>query len=92
MMIGRSFVFDNDLGNPESTVASGNNHRRQYAPRMSGHLKGSEVWVDDQSEASQIHNKGYYGVPQSGGSLKLDLMEAVYLVESERLEIGPTAG
>lgn len=55
---------------------------------MSGRLKGSEVWVDDQAEASQIHNKGYYGVPQTGGALKLDLMEALYLVESERLEIG----
>ncbi len=43
--------------------------------------------VEDQSEASQIHNKGYYGVPQSGGSLKLDLMEAIYLEESERLEV-----
>ena len=45
------------------------------------------MWVDDQAEASQIHNKGFYGVPQSGGSLKLDLMEAIYLVESERLEV-----
>jgi tRNA-intron endonuclease len=54
---------------------------------MAGQLKGSEVWVADQAEASQIHNKGFYGVPQSGGSLKLDLMEATYLVESERLEI-----
>ncbi len=54
---------------------------------MAGQLKGSEVWIDDQAEASQIHNKGFYGVPQSGGSLKLDLMEAIYLVESERLEV-----
>jgi len=54
---------------------------------MSGQLRGTEVLVEDQSEASQIHNKGYYGVPQPGGSLKLDLMEAVYLVESERLGV-----
>jgi tRNA-intron endonuclease len=54
---------------------------------MSGQLKDGEVLVEDQAEASQIHNKGFYGVPQSGGSLKLDLMEAVYLVESERLEV-----
>lgn len=64
-----------------------NNYQRQYAARMTGQLKGSDVWVEDQAEASQIHNKGFYGVPQSGGTLKLDLMEAVYLVESERLEI-----
>ena len=54
---------------------------------MTGQLKDSVVWVEDQAEASQIHNKGFYGVPQSGGALKLDLMEAIYLVESERLEI-----
>lgn len=46
-----------------------------------------EVIVTDPAEASQIHNKGFYGVPQSGGGLKLDLMEAVYLVESVRLEV-----
>lgn len=54
---------------------------------MSGQLKGGTVLVEDQTEASQIHNKGFYGVPQSGGSLKLDLIEAIYLVESERLEV-----
>lgn len=50
-------------------------------------MRGSEVLVEDQAEASQIHNKGHYGVPQPGGSLKLDLMEAVYLVESDRLKV-----
>ena len=54
---------------------------------MTGQLHGTEVMVQDQAEASQIHNKGYYGVPQSGGSLKLDLMETIYLVESGRLEV-----
>jgi tRNA-intron endonuclease len=54
---------------------------------MSGQLKGGTVLVENQTEASQIHNKGFYGVPQSGGSLKLDLIEAIYLVESERLEV-----
>lgn len=54
---------------------------------MSGRLLGNEVLVEDQAEASQIHNKGYYGVPQTGGGLKIDLMEAIYLVESERLEV-----
>jgi len=54
---------------------------------MVGVLKDSEVLVEDQAEASQIHNKGYYGAPQPGGSLKLDLMEAMYLVESERLRV-----
>jgi len=54
---------------------------------MAGQLKGAEVRVEDQAEASQVYNKGYYGVPQPGGGLKLDLMEAAYLVESKRLEV-----
>ncbi|OGS51920.1 MAG: tRNA-intron lyase, partial [Euryarchaeota archaeon RBG_13_61_15] len=54
---------------------------------MSGRLTGEHVVVGDQTEASQIHNKGSYGVPQSGGGLKLELMEAVYLVESGRLAV-----
>lgn len=54
---------------------------------MAGQLRGSEVVIEDQAEASQAYNKGYYGVPQTGGSLKLDIMEAAYLVESERLEV-----
>ncbi len=54
---------------------------------MAGQLKGSEVVIEDQTEASQTYNKGYYGVPQPGGSLKMNIMEAAYLVESERLEV-----
>lgn len=54
---------------------------------MPGVLSGRQVIVEDQAEASQIYNKGYYGIPQPGGSLKLDLMEAVYLVECQRLEV-----
>ena len=54
---------------------------------MSGRLTREHVIVEDQTEASQIHNKGSYGVPQSGGGLKLELMEAIYLVESGRLAV-----
>lgn len=54
---------------------------------MAGILQETQVIVSDQAEASQIHNKGYYGIPQPGGALKLDLMEAVFLVESSRLEV-----
>lgn len=54
---------------------------------MAGTLVGDHVIVGDPAEASQIHNKGSYGVPQSGGGLKLELMEAIYLVESERLAV-----
>ena len=54
---------------------------------MPGELVKDSVVVRDQTEASQIYNKGYYGYPQSGGGLELDLLEAVYLVECARLEV-----
>ncbi len=52
---------------------------------MSGELTGDSVIIKDQAEASQIYSKGYYGYPQSGGGLELDLLEAIYLVETDRL-------
>jgi len=54
---------------------------------MPGKLKGDEVLVEDQPEASQLYTKGYFGLPQSGGSLKLDLLEAIYLTEAGKLKV-----
>jgi tRNA-intron endonuclease, archaea type len=54
---------------------------------MPGALVGDSVIIEDPTEASQIYNKGFYGYPRSGGGLELDLLEAVYLVESARLEV-----
>jgi tRNA-intron endonuclease len=45
------------------------------------------VSVDSPAEASTLYNRGYFGVPRSGGTLDLDLLEAVYLVEAGRLEV-----
>jgi len=52
---------------------------------MAGQVVDDHVIIEDQSESSQIYNRGWYGTPQSGGSLKLDLIEALYLLETERL-------
>jgi tRNA-intron endonuclease len=52
-----------------------------------GQLIDDFVIIEDEKEASQIYNKGYYGTPQSGGSLKLSLIEAIYLFEAKRTEI-----
>lgn len=54
---------------------------------MPGELRDARVVVDDSAEASTLYNRGYFGVPQSGGALALSLLEAVYLVESDRLEV-----
>lgn len=54
---------------------------------MPGELRDGRVVVREQAEANRIFNKGRYGRPLSGGSLDLDLVEAVYLVHQGRLEV-----
>lgn len=53
---------------------------------MAGRIAGSEVIVDEQSEATRHYNKGYFG-RMEGSMLHLDIIEATFLVESERLEV-----
>jgi len=54
---------------------------------MAGILKGDSVLMADEKDGSRIYNRGYYGTPQSGGGLKLNLLEALYLLESGRIEV-----
>lgn len=54
---------------------------------MPASIKGKEILVKDEREGSQLYNKGYFGTPQPGGSLKLEIAEALYLLEAGRLEI-----
>ncbi len=57
---------------------------------MAAIFQKDSALIADEAEASRLHNKGCYGEPQSGGSLRLNLLEALYLYESERLVIsGP---
>jgi tRNA-intron endonuclease len=58
-----------------------------FAVAMAGELRDDGVAVDDSAEASTLYNRGYFGVPRSGGGLDLSFLEAVYLVEAERLEV-----
>lgn len=50
-------------------------------------MKGQDIIIEDISEASQIYSKGYFGMPQSGGGLKLSLIESIYLVEAGKLKV-----
>ena len=59
---------------------------------MAGELRGEKVVVDDPAEASALHNRGSYGEPLGGGGLSLTLLEAVYLVETGRLEVRRDGG
>ncbi|HYM39033.1 MAG TPA: tRNA-intron lyase [Thermoplasmata archaeon] len=54
---------------------------------MPGELREGRVTVDDPAEASVLYNRGYFGTPRAGGGLDLAPLEAVYLVEAERLEV-----
>ena len=54
---------------------------------MAGELREDRVSVDDPAEASTLYNRGYFGAPRSGGGLDLSLLEAVYLVEADRLTV-----
>jgi len=54
---------------------------------MAGVLKDNSVLMADEKDGSRIYNRGYYGTPQSGGGLKLNLLEALYLLESGRIEV-----
>ena len=50
-----------------------------------GRLEKGFVVVPSEAEANTLHNKGAFGAPQSGGSLRLDFLEALYLVEVDAL-------
>ncbi len=54
---------------------------------MSGELIDDSVIIVDQKEGSQLFNKGNFGYPKSRGGLELDLVEATFLLECERLEV-----
>ena len=54
---------------------------------MPGELQDDTVVIKDQKEGTQLYNKGNFGYPMRGGGLELDLIEATFLVECDRLEV-----
>lgn len=52
-----------------------------------GTLKGGRIMIRGQKMASQIYNKGYFGDPQPGGGLSLNLIEGTHLASSGRIRI-----
>jgi tRNA-intron endonuclease len=58
-----------------------------WCVKLPGIIDGENIIVEDPTEASQIYNKGYFGNPLSGGGLKLNLIEAIYLTEVGKLTI-----
>ncbi|MDR3074444.1 MAG: tRNA-intron lyase [Candidatus Methanoplasma sp.] len=54
---------------------------------MPGELFEDTVVIKDQTEGTQLYNKGNFGYPMRGGGLELDLIEATFLAECDRLQI-----
>jgi tRNA-intron endonuclease len=54
---------------------------------MPAELMDDHVLITPEDEASQIYNRGYHGEPQSGGALKLTLIEAIWLTELGRISV-----
>ncbi len=52
-----------------------------------GELRDNSVIINDQKQGSRLYNRGYYGTPQSGGGFKLELIEAFYLLDDEKIRI-----
>lgn len=52
-----------------------------------GELKDCSVFINDIREASQTYSKGNFGYPMSGGALELDLVEAAFLLQCNRLNV-----
>ena len=59
---------------------------------MPGELCDDHVMIRDQREASQVYNRGWFGVPQPGGPLRLELVEALFLAENGRLDVVDGSG
>ncbi len=63
---------------------------------MAPYIRNGKVFIEDRKLASTLMNKGSYGQTHSGGNLTLDLIEAAYLLENERITVkrsssGPVA-
>ncbi|MFO7991850.1 MAG: tRNA-intron lyase [Thermoplasmata archaeon] len=54
---------------------------------MPGKIVDDKVLVEDEKEGNTLYNKGYFGVPLSGGGVELTLTEALYLLEAGRLDV-----
>lgn len=52
-----------------------------------GRLVGGKVLVSDEKEANSLYQKGFFGDMGKGGKLTLSLVEAMFLVEKDRLAV-----
>jgi tRNA-intron endonuclease, archaea type len=54
---------------------------------MTAELRADHVWLQEEAEASRLYNKGAFGLPQPGGAIRLDMLEAAHLVEEGKLQV-----
>lgn len=51
-----------------------------------GRFDNGDVIIDDEAQANRLYNKGFFGTPESGNSLRLHAVEACYAMSQERLQ------
>jgi tRNA-intron endonuclease len=51
------------------------------------HFYGKRIIIEDESQASKIHQFGSTGKPLSGGRLQISPVESLYLLEKEKIEV-----
>ncbi len=51
------------------------------------HFYGKRIIIDDESQASRVHQYGSTGKPLSGGRLQLSPIEALYLLEKDKIQV-----
>jgi tRNA-intron endonuclease len=63
------------------------NEGRTVQNNAIGELVSEQVIIKDKKSGSRLYNRGLYGTPLSGGGLALELIEAFFLLDSEKLRI-----
>ncbi|MCJ2534345.1 MAG: tRNA-intron lyase, partial [Candidatus Thermoplasmatota archaeon] len=55
--------------------------------QTAGEIIGNNIIVKKPKDVGRLFTKSHFGKPLSGGSLELDLIEGVFLLEEEKIKI-----
>ena len=61
-------------------------------PVIEAQLYKNKVIVLDEAQANQLYQRGSFGKPLSGGRLQLSPVEALYLLESDKIQVVDVRG
>lgn len=55
--------------------------------KITGELIQDKIIVSKSKDVGRLYNKSHFGTPLSGNKLKLDLLEAVFLLDEEKIHV-----